>query len=300
MVAYDKMTKKQQKEYDRAKYERTKEKDALDPSRVEARRQRMREYHRNRRTLEEYTDKQAEYRFSPAGQKVLQNDKDRREQQLQSGIDESNILSERDASRRGERLKDYVQPEVLSTLSEFHLKGGIYVLFPFDNIGDKKDGVFKVGIATNFSNRMSTYSTSHPKGYYFASLLIEPIKDMKRTATTSLISSDETGREITFNRRLKEVERFIQAELKREGAKMYERTTRLAFKTITNRVKESEWFYTNVETIHKVMEKAKEKFGGDLRNYDLDSVNEDTKKFLDQAKRDDRTVVEHKIYYDFV
>ena len=29
-------------------------------------------------------------------------------------------------------------------------------------------------------------------------------------------------------------------------------------------------------------------------------INEDTKKFLDQAKRDDRTVVEHKIYYDFV
>ena len=121
---------------------------------------------------------------------------------------------------------------------------------------------------------------------------------MKRTATTSLVSSDETGREITFNRRLKEVERFIQAELKRDGAKMYERTSRLVFKNISNRVKESEWFYTNVETIHKVMVKAKEKFGGDLRNYDLDSVNEDTKKFLDQAKRDDRTVVEHKIYYD--
>ena len=47
------------------------------------------------------------------------------------------------------------------------------------------------------------------------------------------------------------------------------------------------------------MEKQ-EKFGGDLRNYDLDSVNKDTKKFLDQAKRDNRTVVEHKIYYDFV
>ena len=32
---------------------------------------------------------------------------------------------------------------------------------------------------------------------------------------------------------------------------MYERTTRLTFKTIPTRVKESEWFYTNVKTIHK-------------------------------------------------
>jgi len=296
MVAYDKMTKEQQKEYNRAKYERKKKREAQDPSLREERLQ----YIRNRRTLDEYRDKEADYKSSPAGKKMRQNVKDRKEQQLQSGIDEANILSERDASRRGERLKDYIQPEVLSTLSQFHLKGGVYVIFPFDNIGDEKDGVFKVGIATNFLNRMNSYTTHFPKGYYFASLLIEPIQDMKRTATTSLLSSDESGREITFNRRLRDVERFIQAELIKEGAKNYLRTTRLIFKSISNRVKESEWFYTNVETIHKVMKKAKEKFGGDLRNYNLDSVNEDTKKFLDQAKRDDRTVVEHKIYYDFV
>ena len=163
MVAFNKMTRKEKDEYNKKIRERQKELDALDPSRVEARRQKQREYDRNRRTLNETLDREAEYRKSPAGQKADQNVKNKREQQLQSGIDEANILSERDASRRGERLKDYVQPEVLSTLSEFHLKGGIYVLFPFDNIGDEKDGVFKVGIATNFSHRMSTYSTSYPK-----------------------------------------------------------------------------------------------------------------------------------------
>ena len=213
---YSKLTKKELREYERARYERRKEREAQDSSLKEARLQKQREYDRNRRTLNETLDREAEYQESPAGQKIKQRLKDKREIQLQSGIDEGNILSERDASRRGERLKDYVQPEVLSTLSEFHLKGES--MYYFDNIGADKDGVFKVGIATNFSNRMMTYSTSYPKGYYFASLLIEPIKDMKRIATT-LVSNDETGREITFNRRLKEVERFVQAELKRKEQK---------------------------------------------------------------------------------
>ena len=84
---YDKMTKKEKQEFTKAKKARLKELDALDPSRVEARRQAKNEYERNRRTLDEYRettrDAKAEYMSSPAGQRYKQKQTDKHTNRVQ-------------------------------------------------------------------------------------------------------------------------------------------------------------------------------------------------------------------------
>ena len=48
---------------------------------------------------------------------------------------------------------------------EHHIGGGVYCFYPYDNSYDKHGkGVFKIGMAMSFHNRIGGYHTYLPQG----------------------------------------------------------------------------------------------------------------------------------------
>ena len=53
--------------------------------------------------------------------------------------------------------------------------GGCYAWIAYQDVDKNNKGVFKVGMALNFSSRGENYFTSHPLGLYFVCFLQNPV-----------------------------------------------------------------------------------------------------------------------------
>lgn len=57
-------------------------------------------------------------------------------------------------------------------------KGGCYYLMPYESTDDSNKALFKIGMTTDFSNRLKNYHTSFPEGVYFVAFLVDPPIDI--------------------------------------------------------------------------------------------------------------------------
>jgi hypothetical protein len=139
-----------------------------------------------------------------------------------------------------------------SVLNKLNLDSskGMYCIYPFSKLNSDGKGCFKIGTtSTNFTDRFNQYFTGFPMGLYYVNFLINPTKFQKK--------KEEKAYYI-------EIENFIKQELeKHEAQKVVSRTG------VTGK---SEWWFTDVETIHTVFEFAEKKFGGDSIPYNLQSA----------------------------
>ena len=116
-------------------------------------------------------------------------------------------------------------------------------LSAFERLDNKGNAVFKIGLTTNIGNRIENYHSDFILGVYLVSFLQFDTKNKKL---------------------LGEAEKFIFSKIQEYGGIQIKSTTR---------VKGTEWYYTNVPTLHKVFREAKKKFGGETELTNLNHIN---------------------------
>ena len=136
----------------------------------------------------------------------------------------------------------------ITVIDELDIKGsGLYCFLPFERLDKHKKAVFKVGIATrSYNSRVEQYHTYLPKGVYMVAFLENPPLPPTLRNTT---------KQVTLKMRYLEIEKFI---VNNEG--------------------ETEWVYTNEDTIHKAFREASAKFGGTVKTFTLESINDNAKE----------------------
>ena len=152
---------------------------------------------------------------------------------------------------------------------ELKLKGGgMYCFLPFNRIDKHKKAVFKIGLAINFSSRTEQYHTYFSNGVYMIAFLENP--PIPRHTRNS------TGK--TKKEHYLVIEKFIFNYVVEHEGKRIHSTTRTRN---PNEKKEgqTEWVYTDEETIHEAFSEAKNKYGGNLKLFYLEGIDPDTNKF---------------------
>lgn len=157
----------------------------------------------------------------------------------------------------------------ITVIDELDIKGsGVYCFLPFEKLDKNKKAVFKIGIATrSFKNRVEQYHTYLPKGVYMVAFLVNPSNRRLRSKTEDL----------TLKQLYLKIEKFIIKDIIENGGKRIYTTTRV--KNPNERLEgETEWVYTNEEIIHNAFRKAHEEFKGELKLFNLETYNPQSKK----------------------
>ena len=189
---------------------------------------------------------------------------------------------------------------------ELNIKGGgIYCFLPFLRIDKNKKAVFKIGLAKNFQKRIDTYHTYFPNGMYMVAFLEDPpIPKLTRSNQTK-IYIEETNTYKYPDAKLSQflkIEKFILKYLDTNGGKRIHSTSRVRNQN-EQRQGETEWIYTNDQTIHEAFTEAQKKFGGKTHLYYLEGFDPDTNKIIDsinskaKEKEDTRPNYTGKIIY---
>ena len=110
----------------------------------------------------------------------------------------------------------------------------VYAILPFEKLDETGSAVFKIGRTENIGRRIENYHTDFVLGCYLVCFL------------------DFVDNSITKFRLIK-IEDFIFHRIKELGAKNIQSTTR---------PKGNEWYYTNINTLHKVFKEAQTIYGG--------------------------------------
>ena len=134
---------------------------------------------------------------------------------------------------------------------DLNLKGGgIYCFTPFEHLDGFDKGVFKVGYAIKFNNRIETFHTAFPLGLWLIAFLENP----KPAGMTYKGYKKDGTKEKYYN----EVENYIMKEIINNGGQKVHSTTRLL------KNGETEWVYTDLAPIFIAYDKAQKKYGGKL------------------------------------
>ena len=139
---------------------------------------------------------------------------------------------------------------------ELKIKGdGFYCFFPFERLDKYHKGIFKIGYTTNTnSNRVENYHTYFSLGVYVIASL------------ENLYSKGIVRNGYTKDMFYRTIEDHLFRILERSGAEPINTTTRVM------RESKSEWFYTNVKTIHNAFIEISNQYGGDLKLFNLRGV----------------------------
>lgn len=148
--------------------------------------------------------------------------------------------------------------------------GGVYAYLPFDNLDKKGKSMYKIGMTKNFYKRESNYHTYLPKGMWQVAFLVKP---------TKYKPSDDNNKYYAM------VERWIFKRVIALGGKVLSEHYRSRNKG------ETEWVYTDEDTIHTAFEEAQKRFGGKEILFDTNAGLPDSKD-----KRDARFVGEIFFY----
>jgi hypothetical protein len=119
----------------------------------------------------------------------------------------------------------------------------IYCILPFERLDENRKAVFKIGLTTNIGKRIENYHSEFSLGVYLVAFLQYDTKNRKT---------------------LGEAERFIFKKIVENGGIQIKATTRK---------NGTEWFYTNIPTIHKAFREAQTKFGGENELNNLYHMN---------------------------
>lgn len=142
---------------------------------------------------------------------------------------------------------------------ELKLKGGgFYCYLPFENLDKHKKAVFKIGLAIDFNHRTENYHTYFPLGVYMVAFLENPPIPMTLRG----------HKQESIKQRYIQIERFIFHYVVSKGGVQINSTAR------SNLSGQSEWFYTDQNTIHEAFEEANKKFGGDMHLFNLNGINQ--------------------------
>jgi len=140
---------------------------------------------------------------------------------------------------------------------------GIYCFFPFDSLDRHKKGVFKIGMAGNFDNRIRSYHTYLPQGFYYKCFLNKP--SLKKNGLDTFRYYVMIEREI-FNNIVANGGQIIHMAIRKKNRG------------------ETEWIYASEKMIEDAFDAAYEKYGGkhtDLEIgdlHDLDKARAELKK----------------------
>ena len=161
-------------------------------------------------------------------------------------------------------------------------EGGIYSLFPYEKL-NKGNGLFKVGLADSFSHRIESYHTYYPLGFYYKNLLLNPNKHLNevRKQTNEQFKKKHKGRpspeqRAALNKTTRHInyltaEKSLFHDIKELGGQQLRTTTRI--KNANETGGESEWFYTNQQTLDRAFAKANKEYGGKLLATHLNDIN---------------------------
>jgi hypothetical protein len=155
---------------------------------------------------------------------------------------------------------------------ELNIKGGgLYAYFPFESLDKKGKGVFKIGMAINFKSRTEQYHTYFPLGVYMIAFLENP--PLQRSTRHRKV--EETTKKSYYLK----IEKFVFDYIDKNGGKRIFSTTRVKNPELETNKGETEFSYTNEQTIHEAFTEAKEKYGGNLKLFYLEGLDAETNKF---------------------
>ena len=172
----------------------------------------------------------------------------------------------------------------VNTLEELGVgrdSGGVYCFLPYDNLDNHNKAVFKIGMSKNFRKRFEVYHTSYPNGFYYVAILENP-RENKLIET----KGKDKGKELSLRKYYFQVEIFIKYKILQKKGHLITSTARIKHLNDLKRG-ETEWIYTDVDTIHEAFEEASKKFGGNLHLGNLDTL-----KHVDK-----RNTYKAEIYY---
>lgn len=162
--------------------------------------------------------------------------------------------------------------DALDMLNIAHSAGGLYCLLQYDNRNENGETVFKCGLATNFSKRISNYHTTGSNTGVTIICLLTNIKTPPRTR----------GRSVTTGQHLLSCEKYLFEQLRKLKAKRIMSTTHI-------RTGETEQFFTTQEIINQAFILTEKRYGGTLHMYPLDGVD-DSGKFSTFEERSDKII----------
>ena len=176
--------------------------------------------------------------------------------------------------------------KVIHDIEDFPVRatdGGLYAILPYEKLDKDKKALFKVGLADNFDRRFESYHTYYPLGFYYKNLLLNPNKQLNevRKKTNEQFKKTHKGRPTPEQRealkKTTRIKNYLSAEksvfrdIKELGGQQLRTTTRV--KNANETGGESEWFYTNQETLDKAFAKANKEYGGKLLATHLNDIN---------------------------
>lgn len=146
---------------------------------------------------------------------------------------------------------------------------GIYAIYPFSKFDKTGRGAYKIGIATKgFYHRLEqNYHTYFPMGFYYKSLLENPSR------------KQENKSKLAYYRG---IEKYILENIKGEKIKSDARIVKDG---------QTEWIYTDQNSIDSVFRKANIVYGGNLKNYKI------TQSELDKETKNKKVIFEGVIKF---
>ena len=138
---------------------------------------------------------------------------------------------------------------------------GIYCFLQFDNLDEHNKAVFKIGLTTSFQNRVGHYHSYGPAGIWTVGFLREPwrLRDGRQDAS--------------FYR---EIEKYIVKGLIDRGGILVTDKTR-------KRSEDTEYIYTDFDTIKVTFKNAERRYGGRLELQDISGINDYATKQKEKA-----------------
>jgi hypothetical protein len=150
-------------------------------------------------------------------------------------------------------------------LNHTHKYGSVYCIMAYNYLDAKNKSVFKIGMTTSkLPKRVEQYHTYFPNGITLVAVIENPTNKL-------FMKTKAPIRKIHYE----EIEDFIMSEIVKMGGFRINATTRVLKDGNT------EWVYTDLNTIHKAFQKAQKKYGGDFTPYNLNNFQ----KEMETAKK---------------
>ena len=202
------------------------------------------------------------------------------------------------------------QPKIIYHLPDFPLKksqdeGGIYAILPYERLDKNKKALFKIGLANNFARRFDQYHTYYPFGFYYKNLLANPVLKQNEFHTEPhheegkrpTVEERDKARYLTRKKYLKSIESYVFQQIEEEGGERLLTSTRVqnADKK-QSKFWETEWFYTNEETLDHAFDDAFKIYGKKGKTTNYQTHLNDINKHAAKTKKDNEKDKKHSNY----
>jgi hypothetical protein len=144
-------------------------------------------------------------------------------------------------------------------LKHTHSHGSVYCIMAYDYLDAKNKSVFKISMTTTkLPKRVEQYHTYFPNGITLVAVIENP--------TRSLDGRTKAPKRKTH---YEKIEESIMGDIVKMGGFRINATTRV------RKEGDTEWVYTDLNTIHKAFQNAHTTYGGDFTPYNLNDFNKE-------------------------